>query len=293
MNPATVDGAHHSIDGTHPSKAPKPLTVIEPRKGFALTNPSELWSFRELAWMLAERDIKVRYKHTALGIAWAVLRPLLTMLMFTAVFGRLGRMPSDGLPYPVFVLAGLLPWMFFAQATSGAAQSIVGAGSLVTRIYFPRILVPLAATVVAFADLLVALGLLIPLLLWFHVVPGVAVLVAPVVLVAAFIVALGSGVWLAALTATYRDVKHIEPFLLQLWMLATPVIYPASLVPERWRWLTYVNPMTGVVEGFRACLLGIHVDGTGLLISAVTGLIVLTTGGLYFWRIERRFADLI
>ena len=267
--------------------------MIEARRWLGLADLAELWSFRELAWMLAERDIRVRYRHTVLGAAWAILRPAITMVIFSAIFGRVAHVPSNGAPYPVFAFVGLLPWMFFAQVVSGAAQSITGAGTLITRVYFPRLIIPISALGVALVDLLVALGLLIPLMAAFGMFPGSSALLTPLLLAVAAVVSLGVGIWLAAVTVAYRDFKHVEPFLLQIWMLATPVIYPSSLLPPGWRWVKYANPMSGVVEAFRACWLGQLPDWGAIAASVAVGGAFLITGIVYFGRVERRFADLI
>ena len=243
--------------------------------------------------MLARRDIKVRYKHTVLGALWAILRPALLMLIFSVVFGRLARVPSDGMPYPVFVLAGLLPWMFFAQAVTSAGASVLGAGSLITRVYFPRLIVPLASVSVALVDLLVALLLLVPLVLLYRIVPGSSLLAVPLLLAVVLVVALGVGIAFAAVSVVFRDFRHIEPFLLQLWMFATPVIYPSSMIPADWRWLAYLNPMSGVVEGFRACWLDLPLNWSGIAASLGSGVLVLVCAVLYFGRVQRRFADII
>jgi lipopolysaccharide transport system permease protein len=269
------------------------LTVIEQRKRLGLLDIREFWSFRELLWMLAQRDIKVRYKQTALGAMWAILRPTLTMVIFSIVFGRFAKIPSEGAPYPVFVFAGLLPWMFFAQSVSSAAASVLGAGSLITRVYFPRLIVPLASVGVALVDLVVALLLLAPLMVWYNIVPGWSLLAVPLMVVVALIIALGVGIAFAAVSVVFRDFRHIEPFIVQIWMFATPVIYPASLIPAQWRWLAYLNPMSGVVEGFRACWLGLPLDWTGVTASLGLGLLVLLVAVLYFERVERRFADVM
>ena len=269
------------------------VIVIEPRSRLRLLDFREFWSFRELLWMLARRDIKVRYKETILGALWAIVRPTLTMAIFSLVFGRLAKMPSDGVPYPVFVFAGLLPWMFFAQAVSSAAASVLGAGSLITRVYFPRLIVPFASVGVALVDLMVALLLLVPLMLWYGIRPGASLLAVPLMIAVALTVALGVGIAFAAVSVVFRDFRHIEPFIVQIWMFATPVIYPASMIPDAWRWLTYLNPMSGVIEGFRACWLGLPMDWLGVAASLSSGLVILLFAVLYFERVERRFADLI
>lgn len=271
----------------------KPSTLIEARARFRLLDLGEIWEYRELLWMLALRDIKVRYKHTVLGIAWAVVRPALSMLIFSIVFGRLARVPSDGVPYPAFVFAGLLPWMYFSQAVSGASSSVVGASSLITRVYFPRLIIPLASIGLALIDLLVALVLLLPLLHWYGVAATGSLFLLPVMVLAAVVVSLGIGIWLAAITVTYRDFRHIEPFLMQIWMFATPVVYPTSLIPVEWRPLAYLNPMVGIVEGFRDIMLGTPIEWVGIGVSVLVGSALLLLGVLYFERVERHFADLI
>ena len=282
------------VAGTRESSHPGfPTTVIEARGSLRILDLRELWAHRELLAMFALRDIKVRYRHTMLGVAWAILRPALTMVIFTVVFGRLARLPSDGVPYPVFVFAGLLPWLYFSQAVSGASASVVGARALITRVYFPRLLVPIASVGTPLVDLLVSLVLLLPLMWWYGVAPGSSVAFVPVLILIAIEISLAAGIWLAALSVSFRDVRHIEPFLLQLWMFATPVIYPASMIPEPWRDLVYLNPMAGVVEGFRASWLGLPVDWAGVGLSLLLGTLALLLAVLYFERVERRFADLI
>jgi lipopolysaccharide transport system permease protein len=269
------------------------VSVIRARSHLQMLNVRELWAYRELLTTLALRDIKVRYKQTILGAAWAWLRPTLTMLIFTLVFGRLAKMPSDGIPYPLFVFGGLLPWLFFAQTVSGAANSVVGAGPLITRVYFPRLIVPLASAGVAVVDLAMALLLFYPMMLWFGIELGPSVALVPLLLVLTLIVALGVGIWLAAVTVAYRDFRHVEPFLLQTWMSVTPIVYPSSLIPQQWRWIVYVNPMTGVVEGFRAAWFSLPVEWGFLGVSFGIGVVVLFTALLYFGHVERRFADVI
>lgn len=271
----------------------KPTTVIEARSRFRILDLREVWEYRELLWMLTLRDVKVRYKHTVLGIAWAVVRPALTLLIFSVVFGRFAKVPSDGIPYPAFVFAGLLPWMYCAQAIGGASASVVGASSLITRVYFPRLIVPLASIGLALIDFLVALVLLLPMLRWFGVSPGIGVLLVPFMVLVAVVVSLGIGILLAAITVTYRDFRHIEPFLMQIWMFATPVVYPTSLIPAQWRPYAYLNPMTGIVDGFRGLWLGTPIDWMGVGVSMLVGWVMLMLGVLYFERVERNFADLI
>jgi len=253
----------------------------------------ELWAYRELLWVLAARDVRVRYKQTFLGAGWAVLRPLLTMVVFTVIFGRLAKMPSDGYPYAVWVYAALLPWTFFASAIAASGQSLVGSAHLVSKVYFPRLIVPLSAIGAAFVDLLVSTVVLLLLMLWYQVAWTWNLLAAPLLLLAVVFTALGVGSLLSALTVAYRDFVHLLPFLVQIWMYATPVVYPASLVPERWRWILFLNPLAGLSEGFRSAFLGKPFDWGSIGLSMAVSIVIFVAGVAYFERVERRFADVI
>ncbi len=268
-------------------------TVIEPPKGWHMLNWRELWAYRELLWVLTARDIKVRYKQTVLGAAWAIVRPVLTMLIFSVVFGTLAKMPSDGFPYPVFVYAALLPWTFFATAISTSGQSLVGSTNLVSKVYFPRLIIPLSSIGAGLIDLAISTGILLLMMLWYGVGWSVNLLAAPVLLMAVIFIALGVGTLLSALTVAYRDFTHLTPFIVQIWMYITPVIFPVSLVPERWQWLLYLNPMTGLIEGFRSAFLGKAFDMQGLGISFLMAVVIFVVGITYFEKVERRFADII
>lgn len=268
-------------------------TVIEPPKGWHMLNWRELWAYRELLWVLTARDIKVRYKQTVLGAAWAIVRPVLTMLIFSVVFGTLAKMPSDGFPYPVFVYAALLPWTFFATAISTSGQSLVGSTNLVSKVYFPRLIIPLSSIGAGLIDLAISTGILLLMMLWYGVGWSVNLLAAPVLLMAVIFIALGVGTLLSALTVAYRDFTHLTPFIVQIWMYITPVIFPVSLVPERWQWLLYLNPMTGLIEGFRSAFLGKAFDMQGLGISFAMAVVIFVIGVTYFEKVERRFADII
>jgi lipopolysaccharide transport system permease protein len=268
-------------------------TVIEPSKGWRMLDWRELWAYRELLWVLTARDVKVRYKQTVLGAAWAILRPLLTMAIFSVVFGRFAKMPSDGFPYPIFVYAALLPWTFFAAAITTSGQSLVGSAPLVGKVYFPRLIIPLSSVGAGLVDLLISTGILLLLMLWYGVGWSVNLIAAPLLLVAVVFIALGVGTLLSALTVAYRDFTHVTPFLVQIWMYVTPVIFPVSLVPERWRWLLYLNPMTGLVEGFRSAFLGKPFDMGGLGLSFAMAVVIFAIGVAYFEKVERRFADII
>jgi lipopolysaccharide transport system permease protein len=253
----------------------------------------ELWAYRELLWVLAGRDVRVRYKQTLLGAGWAVLRPLLSMVIFTLVFGKLASMPSDGYPYPVFVYAGLLPWTFFAAAVAAAGGSLISSANLISKVYFPRLIVPLSSIGTNVVDLSVATVVLLVLMAYYQVGVTWRLAVAPLLFLGTVFTALGIGTLVSALTVAYRDIHHLLPFLLQVWMFVTPVIYPVSMVPERWRWLLLLNPMTGLTEGYRSAFLGRPFDVGALVGSGLVSLACFVAGVAYFERVERQFADVI
>jgi lipopolysaccharide transport system permease protein len=267
--------------------------VIEPARGWRMLDWRELWAYRELLWVLAARDIQVRYKQTALGVAWAVIRPVAMMAIFSAVFGHFANMPSDGAPYPVFVLAGLLPWLFFAGAVQSAAQSMLGSSHLISKVYFPRLVVPIAAASAGLIDLLISMALLLLMMAWFGTGFSARLLGIPALVALVLLVSLGIGILLCALTVLYRDFSHITPFLIQIGMYLTPVVFPVSIVPVSLRWLLYLNPMTGVVEASRSVFLDKPMDWTGVLASVAAGVVLLALGVAYFEKAERRFADII
>lgn len=269
------------------------LTVIEPSRGWRMLDWRELWAYRELLWVLTARDVKVRYKQTVLGAGWAILRPMITMVIFSVVFGQLAKMPSDGYPYPVFVYAALLPWTFFAAAIGTSGGSLVGSSHLVSKVYFPRLIIPLSSIGAGFVDLLISTAILLLMMLYYGVGWTWNLLAAPGLLLFVVFTALGVGTLLSALTVAYRDFTHLTPFLVQIWMYVTPVIFPVSLVPERWQWLLYLNPMTGLIEGFRSAFLGKSFDPAGLGISFAIAVAAFLTGIAYFEKVERRFADII
>jgi lipopolysaccharide transport system permease protein len=278
---------------SEPLFAHEHVTVIEPPRGWRMLDWRELWAYRELLWVLASRDVRVRYKQTVLGASWAILRPFTAMLIFSVVFGQLGKMPSEGFPYPVFVYAGLLPWTFFASALTASGQSLVGSAQLITKVYFPRLIIPLASVGAALVDLLVSTGVLLAIMAWYSVGWTWHLLAAPLLLVAVVFASLGIGTLLAALTVAYRDFTHLTPFIVQIWMYATPVIFPVTLVPAQWRWLLYLNPMTGLTEGFRSTFLGKPFDVIGLASSLAVAAVLFAMGVAYFEHAERRFADVI
>jgi lipopolysaccharide transport system permease protein len=282
------------------SAEPLQLVVIEPTRGLAALRLRELWAYRELLYFLVWRDVKVRYKQTALGAAWAILQPLMTAVVFTIFFGRLAGIASDGLPYPLFSYAGLLVWTFFAQGLSQSSNSVVGSAQLITKVYFPRLVIPIAAVLSGLVDLAVALPVLVAMMWYYGIWPGAAVLTVPLFALLALVAATGVGLWLSALNVEYRDVRYVVPFLVQLWLFVTPVIYPASVLATRlqrlglpaWSW--GINPMAGVVEGFRWAMLDAPTTpGPLIAASAVTALVFLFSGAWYFRKVERSFADVV
>jgi lipopolysaccharide transport system permease protein len=269
------------------------LTVITPPAGWRALDFRELWRYRELAWVLTERDIKVRYKQTVLGFAWAIIQPVMMMVVFSIFFGRLAKMPSEGLPYPLFVYAGLLPWTFFSTAISGSATSLVGSSNLISKVYFPRLVIPISSVGSGLVDFAIAGVILLLMCLWFGVGWSLNLLMAPVLIAGTIFIALGVGVFLAALNVAYRDFRYVIPFIVQFWMFATPVVYPASLVPEHWRWLLFLNPMAGFIEGFRSAFLGRPFDWVAVCISLAVSALVFAIGVAWFEKVEGRFADVI
>ncbi len=271
-----------------------PVLVIEPSRGWVGLKLKELWEYRELVYFLVWRDVKVRYKQTALGAAWAVIQPLFSMLVFTVVFGKLAKMPSDGIPYPLFSYAALLPWNYFAQGLSSSSDSLVGSANLIRKVYFPRLAIPVAAVCGGVVDFLIAFGVLLLMMGYFGVAPTANIVWLPLLLLLALVTALGVGLWLSALNVQYRDVKYTVPFLVQFWMYATPIVYPSSLLPEPWKTLYGLNPMAGVVEGFRWALLGVKTPPGPMLWASVAAAVVLLVSGAYFFRrMEKTFADVV
>jgi lipopolysaccharide transport system permease protein len=270
------------------------LTIIEPKKGWVPIDLGEIWDYRELLYFLTKRDIKVRYKQTILGGLWAVIQPAFTMIVFTLFFGRLAKVPSDGLPYPIFVYAGLLPWTYFANAVSNSGNSLVGSANLITKVYFPRLMVPASAALAGLLDFFIALFVLGALIIYYQFLPGVGILLFPFLVALTFLCAVGVGLWLSALNVQYRDIRYAIPFLIQIWMFLSPVIYPVSLVKDKYQWLLALNPMGGVIHAYRASLLGHQpIDWPLLGLSALI-IVALFLGGLYYFRrMEKVFADVV
>jgi len=268
--------------------------ILRPSRGWRGLNLTELWRFRELLFFFVWRDIKVRYKQTILGVVWVLARPVLSVVIFTLVFGKLAKMPSDGLPYPIFVLAAMIPWNFFAGALAAGSNSIQANAHLITKVYFPRLLIPIASVLSGVVDIAITFALVLVLMAWYgRIPPAHALLTVPILFIMTTIIALGMSFWLGALNVSYRDVGNIVPFLIQIWMYATPVVYPLSLVPAKWRWIVAMNPMTGVVEAFRAALFGGQWVRLPLILALFLGATFLVTGVFYFRRVESTFADTV
>jgi len=272
-----------------------PVTILRPATGWGALNFRDLWLYRELIYFLTWRDLKVRYKQTLLGASWAILKPFLTMVVFSIFFGDLANVPSDGMPYPIFSFAALVPWELFSNAISVAGRSLVQNRHMITKIYFPRVILPLSAALAGVVDFLIAFVILIGMLFYYRIPLTIYALTIPLFLLLALITSIGIGLWLSALNVQYRDIGYVTPFLTQFWLFITPIAYGASMVPEKWQFLYSLNPMTGVVEGFRWALLGTSqgAPGTQFAISFGVAILLLLTGFLYFRRMERTFADMV
>jgi lipopolysaccharide transport system permease protein len=271
-----------------------PVTFIQPSRGWVSLRLRDLWAYRDLLYFLTWRDIKVRYKQTILGAAWAIIQPFFTMVIFSLFFGRLARMPSDEVPYPVFSYAALVPWTFFANALSNSTSSLVASANLLRKVYFPRLVIPVSAVLAGVIDFALAFMVLVGMILFYGIVPTAAVAWLPLLLLLALVTSLGAGLWLTAMNVQFRDVRYAVPFLIQAWLFATPIAYPSSLLDEPWRTLYGINPMAGVVEGFRWALLGTETaPGPMIGVSALVAVGLLVSGAFYFRRMERSFADVV
>ncbi len=271
----------------------KPLLTIESRHGWTGLDLRDLWAHRDLFYFLVWRDVKVRYKQTALGIAWAVLQPLLTMLVFTIIFGRLAGVPSDGEPYPIFVYAGLLPWNFFNQAVTTSSNSLVGNAALITKVYFPRLVIPGAAVGAGLVDFAISAVILFVMAFHYGVAIGAGILMLIPLALLTTLFATGVGMWMSALNVKYRDVRYALPFVLQIWMYVTPIIYPVTFIPARWRWLIALNPLSGIIQGFRSAIFGRPFDWNVIASSTAVTIVVLIYAAFEFRRMEKEFADII
>ena len=297
MNEASTDKVAVE-EGPNPALSetvalPLPQTIIKPRKGWLWVNWREIWKYRELLFFLTWRDVKVRYKQTVLGFLWAFIQPFLKMVVFSIIFGRLAKMDSEGFPYPIFVYAGLLPWQFFAESLNRSSQSVVGSANLITKVYFPRLIIPLSAVGACLVDFAISFSILIGLMLYYGIAPTFATfMVLPLILLTIF-TALGIGTLLSALNVAYRDFRYVIPFMVQIWMFATPVIYPVKIVPKNWQWLLSLNPMSGIVDAYRSAILGKPFQWGNLAISLGVAFLGFLSGLLYFRRFEREFADIV
>ncbi len=285
--------ARLTIEIISPHKQEKTHLHIEATQGWVALRLQELWEYRELLYFLTWRDIKVRYKQTVFGVAWAVIQPFFTMIVFSLFFGKLAKVPSDDLPYPIFSYAALLPWNLFASSLGQSANSLVNSANLIKKIYFPRLVIPLSSVLSGTVDFAIAFTILLGMMIYYGIRPTSTVWLLPFFLLLTLITALGVGVWLSALNVEFRDVRYVVPFLIQFWLFATPVAYPSSLLTGGWRILYGLNPMTGVVEGFRWALLGTQPPSAMLGVSAFISLAIFVSGVLYFRRMEKGFADLV
>jgi lipopolysaccharide transport system permease protein len=286
------------LDEALPPLPPPPTVVIQPTRGLNALHLRALWQYRELLYFLVWRDLKVRYKQTALGVTWIVLQPVVSMVVFSLLFGALLKVPSNGVPYPIFSFAALLPWNYFAGSLTRSSASLVGSSNLITKVYFPRLVIPLSGVLSGLADFGVAFVVLMVMMAFYRITPTWGIVLLPGFLLLAMLTALGFGLWLSALNVRYRDVNYLVPFLVQIWMYLTPVIYGSTLVPEQYRWLLGLNPMTAVVEGFRWALLGNAAPASqtapGVLVLSLAIVAVVLITGLFFFRsTERTFADVI
>ena len=270
------------------------MIVIEPKRGWVPVNFREIWKFRELFYFLAWRDVKVKYKQTALGVIWAILQPFMTMVVFSMLFGRFAGIPSDGVPYPIFVYIGLLPWQYFAAVLNQSTNSVVSGGDMISKIYFPRLIMPVSTAIAAILDFAIAAAILGLMMIYYGIHVSITILLVPLLVLLTMMNAVGFGMWFAALNVRYRDIQSAIPFAIQIWMFVTPVIYPSSLLGESSHWILALNPMGGVIEAFRPAVLGhMPIPWTSLGISAAIGLLIFVGGIFYFRRVERYFADVI
>ncbi len=271
----------------------RPKLILEPSKGWNSLGLREIWEYKELLYFLIWRDVKVRYKQTVLGAAWAVIQPVFTMLVFSLFFGKLGKIPSDGIPYPLFAYAALLPWNFFAQSLNESSSSLVRSSNLIRKVYFPRLTIPMAGVFAGLVDFGISFGVLLIMMFYYKMHFTLNILLLPIFLLLAIATALAVGIWLSGLNVKYRDVRFVVPFLTQFWMFATPVAYPSSMLHEPWRTIFGLNPMVGVVEGFRWALLNTNPPGKMIALSSIVTILMLTFGAYHFRKMERTFADLV
>lgn len=290
---------HTDIDATASPEAdagdPRAALVrIEPSKGWVSLNLSDLVEYRELLFFLVWRDVKVRYKQTVLGAAWAILQPFIAMVIFSIFFGRVAKIPSDGIPYPIFAYSAMVPWLFFANGLNTASNSLVSGAGLIKKVYFPRLVMPIASVLSGVVDFMLAFSVLLLMMMYYHIYPTLNVLWLPLFLLLALATSLGMALWLSAMNVQFRDVRYVVPFLVQIWFFLTPIVYPSSMLPEPWRAVYGLNPMAGVIESFRWALLGVNTaPGSTVVVSALAAVVLLISGAYYFRRMEKTFADVI
>jgi len=289
-NADTTEAVNFATGHALPSE---PVVVIQAQRSFSLLKLRDIWAYRELLYFLTWRDVKVRYKQTALGAAWAILQPLFMMVIFTIFFGRLAGVDSSGIPYPLYAFAGLVPWTFFSNALTASSNSLVGSANLITKVYFPRLIVPAAALLAGLVDFLLAFVLLVVMMIYYRVTPTIHLLFLPVLIVLTTLFTLGVGTWMSALNVKYRDVRFALPFLIQLWLFVSSVILPSSSIPPKWRWIPLFNPMSAIIEAYRSSLFGLPFDWTAIGIASLLTLVVLVYATYAFGRVERSFADII
>jgi len=271
-----------------------PVVLINPSQGWVFPQVRDVWAYRELLYFLVWRDLKVRYKQTVLGVLWAIIQPFFLMIIFSIFFGKLARIPSEGIPYPIFAYAALLPWSYFAKSLNACTESVVGNSHLITKVFFPRLIIPISSVMSGLVDLAISFGILLALMFYYQIVPTSMALLLPLFVLMTMATALGAGLWLSALNVQFRDIRYAISFLVQFWFFATPVVYPSSLVPGSWRFLYGLNPMVGVVEAFRGALLGKgQVIEPMFIVSIIVITILLVTGAFYFRRMEKGFADVV
>jgi lipopolysaccharide transport system permease protein len=271
-----------------------PIVIIKPSRSWVLPQLRDVWAYRELLYFLVWRDLKVRYKQTVLGALWAIIKPFSMMVIFSIFFGKLAKIPSEGIPYPIFTYAALLPWSYFAQSLSACSNSLVGNSHLITKVYFPRLIIPISSLMSGLVDFAISFSILLAMMVYYQIIPTLLALLLPLLILMAMATALGAGLWLSALNVQYRDIRFALSFLVQFWFFATPVVYPSSLVPNKWRLIYALNPMVGVVECFRRTLLGKgQIMSPMCILSIVIAVLLLVTGIFYFRRMEKGFADVI
>jgi lipopolysaccharide transport system permease protein len=270
-----------------------PTIIIKPTRNWVSLKLRDLWQYRELFYFLTWRDVKVRYKQTVIGFLWAIIQPFLKMVVFSIIFGSLAKMDSEGFPYPIFLYAGLLPWQFFASSVSRTGESIVGSTSLITKVYFPRLIIPIASIGACLVDFAISFLILIILMLYYSVVPTLSIFIVLPLALATIFTALGVGVFISALNVAYRDFRYVVPFFVQIWMFLTPVIYTTRIIPENWRWLILLNPMAGIVDAYRSAILGKAFEWGDLGISMAIAVVIFISGIMYFRKTEKYFADIV